>query len=64
MFVNLSLTVVPRSVIHNAKTLVLQHLRLQERNANRGVHSVGSGYGPVAGSCEDGDEPSGFDATD
>jgi hypothetical protein len=31
---------------------------------DRGVHSVGSGYGPVAGSCEDGDEPSGLDATD
>jgi hypothetical protein len=28
------------------------------------VDPVGSGYGPVAGSCEYGDEPSGSGATD
>jgi hypothetical protein len=27
------------------------------------VDSVGSGYGPVEGSCEHGDEPSGSNAT-
>jgi hypothetical protein len=26
------------------------------------VESIGSGLGPVAGSCESGDEPSGSDA--
>jgi hypothetical protein len=29
-----------------------------------GMESVGSGQGPVAGSCEYGDEPSGFGATE
>jgi hypothetical protein len=28
------------------------------------VYSPGSGYGPFAGSCECGDEPSGSGATD
>jgi hypothetical protein len=28
------------------------------------VDSPGSGYGPVAGSCEHGDEPSGSGATE
>jgi hypothetical protein len=28
------------------------------------VDSVGSGYGPVSGSCEYGDEPSGSGATE
>jgi hypothetical protein len=30
----------------------------------RGVHSAGSGQGPVAGSCECGDEPSDSGATE
>jgi hypothetical protein len=29
-----------------------------------GLHSTGSGQGPVAGCCECGDEPSGFCATE
>jgi hypothetical protein len=35
-----------------------------ERLARGGVDSVGSGYGPMAGCCEYGYEPSGSDATE